>query len=97
MVRLYFIIALALISTGCSSVVNTEQPAVLDWIVVDETNSIGQTFKAHYDGINGVAVFLEPLEGDQGELQLVLREDPLSGNLGLTSLPFAEMHHCCVK
>ena len=88
---LWFIIILALISTGCSSVVKAEQPALLDSVVLSESNSVGQTFTAHFDGLNGIEIYLEPLEAGQGEMQLTLRETPQTGNLGQVSIPMTEI------
>ena len=67
---LWFIIVLALISTGCSSVVKAEQPAVFDSVVLSESNSVGQSFYARFDGLNGIEIYLEALEAGQGEIQL---------------------------
>ncbi len=88
---LWFIIILALISTGCSSVVKAEQPAVFDSVVLSESNSVGQTFTAHFDGMNGFEIFLEPLESNQGEIQLILREAPQTENLRQVSIPMTEI------
>ncbi|HBY06628.1 MAG TPA: hypothetical protein DEH22_02120 [Chloroflexi bacterium] len=82
---------LALFSTGCSSITKPEQPAVYDSVILDKTNTIGQTFKAHYDGMDGIEIYLEPVESGDGEIQLTLRNEPQSENLGVSSLPIGEI------
>ncbi len=83
---IWIILLCALISTGCSSFIKAEQPAVLDYVILDEVHSVGQTFVAHFNGMNGVDIYLEPVEGANGEIQLILREAPQSENLGRASL-----------
>jgi len=84
---IWLIIALAIISTGCSSIVKAEQPVVLDAVVLSETNSVGQTFKANFNGMNGIQVYLEPWKTGEGEIQLTLRDAPQTEILGRTSIP----------
>ena len=69
-IKLWFIIILALISTGCSSIVKAEQPAVLDSVKLDDTVSYGQTFNANFDGMDGIEIYLTPLESGDGRTQL---------------------------
>ncbi len=82
----WLIIILAVLSTGCSSFVKPEQPAVLDSVMLDGAHSVGQTFVAQFDGMNGVEIYLEPLDNSNGEIQLILREAPQSEILGRASL-----------
>ncbi len=82
----WLVIILAVLSAGCSSYIKPEQPAVLDAVILDEAHSIGQTFVAQFDGMDGVEVYLEPINGADGEIQLMLREAPQSENLARASL-----------
>jgi hypothetical protein len=88
---IWLILFLALFSTGCSSVVKAEQPAVLDSVVLNDANSVGQTFNAHFNGMDGVEVYLEPLEAGNGEIQLILRDGPQGQELGRASLSMREI------
>ena len=88
---IWFLILFAFLSTGCSSITKPEQPAVLDSVVMDESLSIGQTFVAQFDGMNGIEVYLEPQEIGDGKIQLILRENPHEQNLGRASLSMREI------
>lgn len=88
---LWLIIILALISTGCSSVVKAGQPAVFDSVVLSESNSVGQSFSARFDGLNGIEIYLEALEVGQGEIQLSLRENPQTENISQVTIPIEEI------
>jgi hypothetical protein len=82
-----FLIGLLLLS-GCSPVLTTEQPAHLDWIVLSEDRSIGQTLVARFDGLDGIAFHLRPEEDGQGVIRFYLRRSPESQeNLIEASLP----------
>ena len=88
----FWIIILAIFSTGCSSIVKAEQPAVLDSVVLSENNSVGQTFNARFDGMNGVVIYLEPLKSGDGDIRLQLKPNALdSNNLAVVSLPVTEI------
>ena len=88
---IWLLILFAILSTGCSSITKPEQPAVLDSVVFDQSHSIGQTFVAQFDGMDGIEVYLESQDIGDGEIQLILRENPLGQNLGRTSLPMREI------
>ncbi len=85
------LILLVLLSTGCSTITKAEQPAVFDSVVLNDANSVGQTFTAHFDGLNGTEIYLEPLEAGQGEIQFTLREAPQSEILAQTAVPITEI------
>ena len=87
----WIILFAALLSTGCSSFVKPEQPAVLDSVILDEAHSVGQTFVAQFDGMNGVEIYLEPLDNAAGEIQLILRKAPQSEIFGRGRLATEEI------
>jgi len=90
--RIWLILVLAVLSTGCSSISKAEQPAVVDSIILDESLSLGQTFNAQFDGMDGIEIYLEPLESGDGYLQLQLREDSqIIADIAVASIPIKEI------
>ncbi|MFN2235801.1 MAG: hypothetical protein ACK2U1_16370 [Anaerolineales bacterium] len=85
-VRIFFVIFLAFISTGCSPIIKAEQPAVFDSVALTGSNSIGQSFSARFDGLNGIEIYLNTPENDQGEIFVTLRENPDSENIGQVTI-----------
>ncbi|MBU0482791.1 MAG: hypothetical protein KKG47_16990, partial [Proteobacteria bacterium] len=84
----YIILALlvAIGIVGCAPVVKPEQSAVVETALLDN-GSIGQTFVAHHDGLEGIDLYLEPVEAGDGNLYLQLRSGPQdSENVGVGSL-----------
>ena len=90
-IGLWLILLFALTSTGCSSMVKTEQPAVLDSVILSDANSVGQSFNAHFDGMDGVEIYLEPRNAEDGQIQLILRDAPQGQELGRSSLPMGKI------
>jgi len=74
---------------GCTALqVKPEQPARSATIRLHGTQTIGQTFTAHYDGLSGVVVYLEPVIPGDGELTLHLRNSPTDAtDLSVSRLP----------
>jgi len=81
----------ALLVAGCSPLIEAEQPVVLDSVVLDEFHSLGQTFHASFAGMNGIEIYLTPLENASGEIQLTLQNEVQGQNLGRASLSVAEI------
>jgi hypothetical protein len=74
--------------SGCSPIVKAEQPAVLDFIELDISGSLGQTFVPRFDGLNGIELYLEPDQPGDGTLQLSLHRGPQDpSNFGLATMP----------
>jgi hypothetical protein len=90
-IGLWLILLFALTSTGCSSMVKAEQPAVLDSVILSDANSVGQSFNAHFDGMDGVEIYLEPRNAEDGQIQLILRDAPQGQELGRSSLPMGKI------
>jgi len=57
--KLILFIFFALTVVGCSPITKTEQPAHSEWIKLDGSTAVGQTFSARYDGLNGIIIFLK--------------------------------------
>jgi hypothetical protein len=49
------------------------QPQVLN---LESPHSLGQTFLSRYDGLNGIEIFLSPLQNPRGKIKIHLRSDP---------------------
>jgi hypothetical protein len=77
-VKLIVIISILLILTSCSLSTVEGQPAYIGDVELNSENSIGQTFVAHYDGLDGLEIsFTSNIEeGSQGTLYI--RTDPHS-------------------
>ena len=82
----FFLIALGLVS--CSPLIKAEQPVQSEFVALESGNTLGQTFLAHYDGLEGIALYLKPGTTGEGTLRLYLRSGPgVSPDLGLGTLP----------
>ncbi|MGD2159336.1 MAG: hypothetical protein PVG32_20840 [Anaerolineales bacterium] len=72
-------IILVIFLAGCSPIVNPEQPVRNDSISLGSADSLGQTFKSQYAGLNGMELYLEPNINGEGRLHLVLRDNSIAG------------------
>jgi hypothetical protein len=78
--------------TGCSPVVESTQPAITSNFSLDNLNSIGQTFVANYNGLEGLQVYLSPQVNGDGNISLYLRSESTAGeNLGVSRMPLASI------
>jgi len=62
--------------SACSPIIKIEQPQKIDWIEISPSQTVGQTFTARYDGLEGIEVFLKPGLSGQGNLTLHLKNNP---------------------
>lgn len=62
--------------TTCSPIKKIEQPQKSEWIELSSGQTVGQTFTARYDGLEGIEVFLKPGISGQGYLTLHLKNQP---------------------
>jgi hypothetical protein len=85
----------SLVLAGCAATsLKPEQPALLGAALLKSTHTIGQTFTAHYDGLNGINVYLNPLEAGDGQILLHLRAGPAAtDDLRTASLPVSQVDH----
>lgn len=60
---------------GCAPLIRTEQASHKNEILLNRDNTIGQTFLARYDGLNGIVLFLNPDEQSDGKVVLQLKEE----------------------
>jgi hypothetical protein len=83
---------LALVLSGCSPLIKIEQPAHSDFIQLKAGNTVGQTFVARYQGLEGVVLFLEPGQTERGTLRLHLKSGTQTGvELASASLPVQDI------
>jgi hypothetical protein len=77
---IFALLCLGLLLAGCSPAVGREliAPTAPQAITLEQGMTIGQTFVAHYDGLAGIEVYIQPRDAGEGELQLRLRSDPRS-------------------
>ncbi len=76
--KLLFLVFFSLLLTGCAKLVRTEQPSVLDWALLSEANTVGQTFVAKYDGLSGIYFYLSPQSSGDGQIKLHVRSEPMA-------------------
>ncbi|MFC2042744.1 hypothetical protein ACFLUA_01145 [Chloroflexota bacterium] len=76
--KLYYLVLLLILLTltGCSSIEKIEQPIISDFATLSNENTIGQTYVARYDGLDGFLIYVEPEPGVQGVINLQLSEGP---------------------
>ncbi len=83
-----------LMLAGCSPLVRQEQPAITAALPISAGSSPGQTFLARHDGLQSVAVNLNPQEPGSGEISLTLSDNPLDGQTVRTArLPLEKVDH----
>ncbi|MGD2144086.1 MAG: hypothetical protein PVF54_06380 [Anaerolineae bacterium] len=86
----FLLIAVALVTSGCSDFVDGDQLQVgrESQVTLKPGHPVGQTFVARHGGLDGVEIWLEPRPGTEGELQLHLRADPeAEGSLATPTAP----------
>jgi hypothetical protein len=77
-----YLLILAILLAACSPLVKAEQPIQSDFIPLQNSETLGQTFTAHYDGLMGIEVYLKGEAGwnsssvSTGNLILNLRAAP---------------------
>src|SRR4030067_687977 len=67
---------LTLLIAGCASLTKNEHPVHTKQIVLDNSETIGQTFLARYNGLDQINVYLEPYKSGVEELRLHLLDSP---------------------
>jgi hypothetical protein len=85
--KLYNLVLLLILLTlvGCSSIEKIEQPLISDFATLSNENTIGQTYVARYDGLDGFLIYVEPEPGAQGVVHLQLSEGPEENKVLRTS------------
>jgi hypothetical protein len=74
--NLLVLVFLSLLLSGCAQLVRIEQPSSLDFGILSEEQTIGQTFVAKYDGMAGIYFYLSPQKTGDGTIRLHLRSEP---------------------
>ena len=85
--KLYNLVLLLILLTlvGCSSIEKIEQPLISDFATLSNENTIGQTYVARYDGLDGFLIYVEPEPRAQGVVHLQLSEGPEENKVLRTS------------
>ena len=77
LLKLVPILFLGINLTACSPYVGREQPTLTQSVLaVQEDQTLGQTFVAVNDGLDGIELHLDPETIQNGDLILHLRSDP---------------------
>ena len=86
------LLAAVFLLSGCTPWVRLEQPEQQASILLQPGKSLGQTFTAHENGLQGIAVYLAPVEAGEGAVQLVLAKNPPEDTQTITStIPLSEV------
>ena len=83
-----------LLLTGCSDFVDVGQSHVLPeaGVILEAGHPVGQTFVAYHGGLDGVEVWLEPVQGGLKDIVLHLRADSQAQeDLAVAALPLAQV------
>ena len=86
------LLAAVFLLSGCTTWTSLQQPDQQNSIRLEPGSSLGQTFTAHADGLQGIAVYLSPVETGQADIQLVLAKNPPGNTRTITStIPLSEV------
>jgi hypothetical protein len=89
-VKIIFVSLILLGVSACSPITKIEQPQKSEWIELSPNQSVGQTFTARYDGLQGIEVFIKPGLSGQGNLTLHLKNHPDDQNdVASSQIPIA--------
>lgn len=61
---------------GCKSTQTLDPLLIEKYYTLSSDTSLGQTFVAHYDGLNGITLVSKPPENSQGTITVHIREAP---------------------
>ena len=82
----------SLFSAGCTPWVVNNQGSTDQWMILDQENSIGQTFVADYSGLQAVYFLLKPQTTGNGTLTMHLRSSAISTtDLAVAVIPIQEI------
>lgn len=82
----------SLFSAGCTPWVVNNQGSTDQWMILDQENSIGQTFVADYSGFQAVYFLLKPQTTGNGTLTMHLRSTAISTtDLAVVVIPIQEI------
>ena len=87
-----FLLGAVLLLCGCKPWISLAQPQQIGSAVLTPGETLAQTFTAREAGLQGLAVYLSPLEPGQGAIQLHLEQNPLQGSQPITAtIPLAKI------
>lgn len=87
--RLAFMVLLLWMLCGCRGISRPEQPMRAGWFELSGEKTVGQTFTANFDGLNGIQVYLRLEDPAPSDLQLTLKSTPLDQAALAVSTPAA--------
>jgi len=71
-----FLFLLTILTTACKPLVFHEQSNVTDYISIRSDESVGQTFVSRFDGLEGIALYIQTDRLGEGVLRLILHTEP---------------------
>jgi hypothetical protein len=90
-IPVFFIFSILL--AGCVSLSRNEQSTRNEFVRIGEDKQVGQTFLARFDGLQGVSIFLKPIETGSGDIHLELFSDQTATEpVRASSLPISDIY-----
>ncbi|MEW5871896.1 MAG: hypothetical protein AB1894_21690 [Chloroflexota bacterium] len=95
MLRKLAFLLLGLVSlAACAPIEKIEQSLITQKEPLQAGRTLGQTFVARYEGLQEIAIYLEPLETGRGKVQVRLFPDPETATeLAAAELPLQNVSH----
>ncbi|MGW8145010.1 MAG: hypothetical protein ACWGN2_11485, partial [Anaerolineales bacterium] len=77
---------------GCASFTRNEQSARNEFVRIEIGEEVGQTFLSRFDGLQGVSIFLQPVQVGSGEIRFELFSDQSSSeSIRTSALPIKDI------
>lgn len=95
LLRLSSILLIGLIFSSCSPIIKAAQPSQSELIELGSGQSIGQTFVSRFKGLNGIEIYIQPEDINQGKLFLSLypSSQEMSKEIAIASIPLGNISH----
>lgn len=91
-IRLFLLILPLFLLAACGPIYRIEQPNLTAFVDLSNNASIGQTFTSRYAGLNGIVLYLQPTDTQNGQLVLHLRCSPTDPNdIRTATLPLNQL------
>lgn len=75
-IKLVVLVIFLLGLAGCTPLIKSVQPLQTDYTNLQDGKTIGQTFTTRYDGLQSVAIYLNPDLNSDADVTLQLKKDP---------------------
>ena len=85
LIKLSLLITLIIGLVGCAPLIKFEQPIQTNYSHLEEGKSLGQTFTAHFDGLQGISLYIQTDQPGDSIIEISLKETPESNTIISTS------------